>query len=170
MADTLVLNSDGQPISILPPSTINWKEAITYMYLDKVHVLEWYDDWVVRSENWETRVPAVIMLKEMLRRKRNPRFSRYNVYLRDLFTCQYCNTPEPQSKLTMDHVLPISKGGKTEWNNIVTACGPCNAKKGNNERIRPKILPYQPDYYELANKRKQMEFDIRHPSWAAFLR
>lgn len=168
--DTLVLNADGQPISLLPPSTVNWKEAVTYVWLDKVNVLEWYDDWVVKSSSWETRVPAVIMMKEMYRRKRNPRFSRYNVYLRDMFTCQYCSTHNPQSKLTLDHVLPLSKGGRTEWTNIVAACGPCNAKKGNDERIRPKILPHQPDYYELVNKRKQLDFDIKHPSWEAWLK
>jgi len=170
MADTLVLNADGQPISLLPPSTVNWKEAVTYVWLNKVNVLEWYDDWVVKSSSWETRVPAVIMMKEMYRRKRHPRFSRYNVYLRDLFTCQYCSTHNPQSNLTLDHVLPISKGGRTEWTNIVTACGPCNSKKGNNERIRPRILPHQPDYYELVNKRKKLEFDIKHPSWEAWLK
>ena len=87
--DTLVLNADGKPMSMLPPSTIQWKEAITYLWLDKVVVLEWYDDWVVSSASWETRVPAVIMLKTMLRNNRKPRFSRYNVKLRDLFTCQY---------------------------------------------------------------------------------
>ena len=169
MADTLVLNADGQPISLLPPSTIVWKEAITYLWLDKVHVLEWYDDWIVRSSSWETRVPAVIMLKEMYRRKRNPRFSRYNVYLRDMFTCQYCITQFPKSQLTIDHVLPLSKGGKTVWDNISTACMPCNGKKGNNENIRPKRMPYQPDYYELANNRKQLDFELKHPSWANWL-
>lgn len=170
MADTLVLNSDGQPISLLPPSTINWKEAITYIWLDKVHVLEWYDDWIVRSSSWETKVPAVIMLKQMYRRKRNPRFSRYNVYLRDMFTCQYCTTQFPQSQLTLDHVLPMSKGGKTTWDNIVTACYKCNNDKDSHTHIKPKNMPYQPDYYELANKRKQIDFDIRHPSWEAFLK
>lgn len=170
MADTLVLNADGQPISMLPPSTINWKEAITYLWLDKVNVLEWYDDWIVSSANWETRVPAVIMLKEMYRRKRNPRFSRYNLHLRDMFTCQYCLTQLPQSKLTLDHVQPISKGGKTTWTNIVSACNPCNSRKGNRTDIKPKSVPYQPDYYELANNRKQLDFEIRHPSWEVFLK
>ena len=170
MADCLVLNADGQPISLLPPSTIQWKEAITYLYLDKVNVLEWYDDWVVRSSTWETRVPAVIMLKDMMKRKKTPRFSKTNVFLRDLHHCQYCNTLFPKSVLTLDHVLPISHGGKTSWENIVTACSPCNAKKGNNKRIKPKVSPYQPDYYELVNKRKQLEFDIRHPSWEVWLK
>jgi len=169
MADVLVLNADGQPISVIPPSVIEWKEAITYLYLEKVHVLEWYDDWIVRSERWETRVPAVVMLKDQLRRKRQPRFSRYNIYLRDRFTCQYCSKQFKEKQLTFDHVLPISKGGKTSWDNIVTACHPCNSKKGN-KIIKPKTVPYRPDYYELANKRKQLDFEIRHPSWESFLK
>ena len=168
--DTLVLNADGQPVSMLPPSTIQWKEAITYMWLDKVHVLEWYDEWVVSSATWETRVPAVIMLKDMMRRKRKPRFSKYNLYLRDMFTCQYCNIQLPQSQLTLDHVLPQSYGGKTSWENIVAACSPCNHGKGNNKSIKPKREPYQPDYFELANNRKQLHFDIKHPSWETWLK
>jgi 5-methylcytosine-specific restriction endonuclease McrA len=169
MADTLVLNADGQPISLLPPSTIQWKEAITYLWLNKVNVLEWYDDWVVSSASWETRVPAVIMLKEMYRRRRHPRFSRYNLHLRDMFTCQYCSIKLPQSQLTLDHVMPISRGGKTNWENIVSACGPCNSRKGS-KLIKPKQLPYRPDYYDLANKRKQLEFEIKHPSWVNWLK
>lgn len=170
MADTLVLNADGLPISYLPLSAIQWREAITYLWLDKVHVLEWYDDWVVRSASWETRVPAVIMMKDMMRRRRMPRFSKYNVFLRDTFHCQYCLTQFPRSQLTLDHVLPLSKGGTTSWENIVTACSPCNAKKGNSLTPKPKINPYQPDYFELVSKRKQLDFDIRHPSWEAFLK
>ena len=169
MADTLVLNADGQPISLLPPSTIQWKEAITYLWLDKVHVLEWYDDWIVRSSSWETRVPAVIMLKDMYKRRRNPRFSKYNVHLRDMFVCQYCNSKFPQKQLTLDHVHPISLGGKTNWENIVSACNPCNSRKSNKTNIKPKRMPYRPTYYELANNRKLIEFDLRHPSWSTWL-
>ena len=75
MGQVLLLNADAQPVSYLPLSAIEWKEAITYLWLDKVIVLDWYDDWMVRSEHWETRVPAVIMLKEMQRRRAKPRFS-----------------------------------------------------------------------------------------------
>jgi len=170
MADTLVLNADGMPVSYLPLSTINWKESITYLWLDKVTVLEWYDDWIVRSSSWETRVPAVIMMKGMMRRRRTPRFSKTNIFLRDLHHCQYCETQFPKSILTLDHVLPISRGGRTEWTNIVTACSPCNSRKGNSLTPKPKRKPHQPDYFELVNKRKQLEFDIRHPSWEAWLR
>ena len=169
MAHTLLLNADAQPVSYLPLSAIEWKESITYLYLNKVNVLEWYDDWVVRSETWETRVPAVIMLKEMQRRRRRPRFSKTNLYIRDIYTCQYCNTPYSRNNLTLDHVIPISKGGKTNWENIVAACGPCNSRKGNRTDMKPRRTPYVPDYYDLVNKRKQLDMHIAHPSWEAYL-
>jgi 5-methylcytosine-specific restriction endonuclease McrA len=169
VSDVLVLNADAQPVSYLPLSAVQWKEAITYLWLDKCDVLEWYDDWVVRSSSWETRVPAVIMLKEFQRRRRTPRFSKTNLYLRDLYTCQYCDTPQPRRLLTLDHVVPLSKGGKTNWENIVAACGPCNTLKGNKTKMKPKRMPYQPDYWELVNKRKQLDIDVRHPSWSNYL-
>jgi len=140
MADTLVLNADGQPISYLPLSAIQWKEAITYIWLDKCNVLEWYDDWVVSSPSWETRVPAIIMLKEMMRRRRTPKFSKSNIYLRDLYTCQYCLNTFPRNA------------------------------KGNKLHPMPRTKPYQPDYYELVSKRKQMDFEVKHPSWEMFLK
>ena len=169
MADVLVLNADAQPVSYLPLSAVQWKEAITYMYLDKCDVLEWYDDWIVSSANWETRVPAVIMLKEFQRRRRTPRFSKTNLYLRDLYTCQYCNNQFSRNSLTLDHVKPISLGGKTNWENIVAACGPCNTAKGNKMRMKPIKQPYRPDYWELVSKRKQLEIDVRHPSWKSYI-
>ena len=169
MSDTLVLNADAQPVSYLPLSAIQWKEAITYMYLEKCEVLEWYDDWIVSSAKWETRVPAVIMLKDYMRRRRRPRFSKTNVYLRDLYTCQYCSNEFIRKDLTLDHVLPLSKGGKTNWSNIVAACMRCNTIKGNKTIMKPKVAPYEPTYYELVNKRKQLEFSLRHPSWQQYV-
>ena len=85
LSDVLVLSNDGQPLNYLPLSAIKWKEAITYLFLDKCTVLEWYDDWIVKSPSWETKVPAVIMLKERYRRGRKPRFSKTNLSLREFF-------------------------------------------------------------------------------------
>ena len=167
--DCLLLNSDGQPLSLLPLSAIKWKQAITYMWLDKVTVLEWYDDWIVRSERWETRVPAVIMLKQMMKRKSKPRFTKHNLYLRDLNTCQYCGEQFDRSQLTLDHVIPLSLGGDTAWENIVAACAPCNGRKGNSLGPTPIREPYRPDYWDLAAKRKQLDIQLRHPSWQEFL-
>lgn len=169
MADVLVLNADAQPVSYLPLSAIQWKEAITYMWLDKVEVLEWYDDWIVRSASWETKVPSVIMLKDFMRRRRRPRFSKTNLYIRDLYTCQYCDNEFSRNNLTLDHVRPLSLGGKTRWDNIVAACQRCNSEKGNKMKMKPKRPPYEPDYYELVNKRKQLDFSIRHESWKQYL-
>jgi len=169
VSDVLVLNADAQPVSYLPLSAVQWKEAITYMWLDKCDVLEWYDDWIVRSSSWETKVPAVIILKEFQRRRRLPRLSKTNLYLRDLYTCQYCSTQIPRNSLTIDHVIPISKGGRTTWTNCVAACNPCNSRKGNKTFMKPKQPPTQPTYYELVNKRKQLDFEIRHQSWKNYI-
>ena len=168
MTDVLVLNNDGQPVNYLPLSVIQWKEAVQYVWLDKCTVLEWYDDWIVRSPSWETRVPAVIMLKDRLRRGRKPRFSKTNLYIRDLYTCQYCYIELPRKELTLDHVIPISRGGKTSWENIVASCKTCNISKGNKIHY-PKTRPYQPDYWELVGKRKQLDMNVKHPAWNKYL-
>ena len=169
MADCLVLNADGAPVNYLPLSTIDWQEAIRYMVLDKARVLEWHDNWIVRSARWETPVPAIIMLKDYMKPKTGIRFSKSNVFLRDRYRCQYCGDTLEKRGCTLDHVLPISHGGKTTFENTVTACGPCNANKGNNSKIKPKMKPYKPDYYELVNKRKAMPFNLRHDTWADYL-
>jgi len=169
MADTLLLNADGLPVSLLPVSAIKWKQAINYLLLEKVHVLDWYDDWIVHSPSWETRVPAVIMLKKQMRRYSNPGYSKFNIMLRDMFTCQYCMEGFAKKDLTVDHVIPISKGGKSNFENVVAACKPCNHGKGDSLTPRPRTVPHRPDYWELVSKRRQLDFEIRHESWNNYL-
>lgn len=169
MSDTLVLNADGSPVSFLPLSTIPWEESIKYMVLDKATVLAWHDNWIVHSASWETPVPSVIILKEYMKAKSTVRFSRANIYLRDNGTCQYCYKAIGPREATLDHVLPTSLGGKTTWENCCTACGPCNANKGNNKKIVPKIAPKKPSYYDLVSKRKKMPFNVHHKEWLEFL-
>jgi 5-methylcytosine-specific restriction endonuclease McrA len=139
------------------------------MVLDKVSVLEWYDGWTVRSANWETTVPSVVMLHEYMKCKTSVRFSKQNVFLRDAWTCQYCFKPLTEKTATMDHVLPLSKGGKTNFVNIVAACPTCNSLKGNDHRITPKRKPYKPDYWELVNQRKKRPFAIKHHTWKPYI-
>ena len=165
----LLLNADAQPINFLPLSVVSWQEAIRYMVLDKVRVLSWYEDWTVRSESWETHVPAIIMLHEYQKPKTAVRVSRRNVYLRDQFRCQYCGTRVTEKTATLDHVTPISKGGKSTWTNLSTACKKCNWDKSDKTHIKPKHPPYKPEYYELANKRKEQGYVLSHPSWEDYI-
>ena len=166
---TLILNADASPVSMLPLSVISWEEAIKYLVTDKATVLEWYDDWIVHSQNWQTPVPAVMILKEYQKKKTAIRFSKQNVFLRDEYKCQYCSAEVNKKTATLDHVLPTSHGGKTEWENCCTACGDCNARKGNNKKIVPKVKPYKPNYFALVEKRKKLHWEVQHPSWTAYL-
>lgn len=169
MSHTLLLNADAQPLSLLPISTIDWQESIRYLVLDKVRVLAWYDNWIVRSARWETKVPAVIMLREYHKKRPYIRLAKRNVFLRDQWKCGYCGTHVDSKNATLDHVVPLSKGGKSSWDNLVTACKACNYLKADKVGIKPKIKLHRPDYYELAEKRRLMGFDIQHPSWADYL-
>jgi len=169
MSDTLLLNADGAPVSFLPLSVINWQDAIKYMVLDKASVLEWHENWIVRSANWETPVPSILILREYMKPKTSIRYSKGNVFLRDNYTCAYCSSKLEKRECTLDHVVPTSHGGRTTFENTVCACGPCNANKGNNKKIVPKFKPHKPEFYELVNKRKRMPFQVRHEAWRAYI-
>lgn len=122
---TLLLNSSFEPMKV-----VNWKKAIIMVTLGKVEVIEDYDR-VIRGVRMRLRLPAVIRLNRFIRRK-TPiiKFSRQNLYVRDKGRCQYCGASFDQKELTYDHVIPRSRGGQTEWTNIVTCCPSCNLKKG----------------------------------------
>jgi 5-methylcytosine-specific restriction endonuclease McrA len=137
--------------------------------LEKATVLDFYEDWIVHSANWETQVPAVMILREYEKRKTAIRYSKHNVFLRDGYTCQYCGDDVSKKTATLDHVLPVSHGGKTTFENTVCACATCNANKGNNKKIVPTHKPVKPTYFQLVDKRKKMQWDIQHPSWANYL-
>ena len=123
---TLVLDQGYQPHRI-----VSWQKAVCLLFTDKVDIVEEYED-VVRSVSLAIRMPAVIRLRKGARRRqRTIKFSRLNVCMRDGFVCQYCGEKSPMRDLTYDHVLPRSRGGRTTWENIVTACRQCNESKGD---------------------------------------
>ncbi len=168
MADCLLLNANYQPVSILPLSTISWQHAIKLMYLDNITVLETYEDWVVRSARLTIHVPCVAVTKDYFDIKKGAKFSRRNLFLRDMYQCQYCGDTFDVGDLTLDHYIPRSEGGKTTWENSLTACRDCNHKKGN-KYWKPLRLPYKPDYFHLVNKWKNTKIRVRHPSWLKYL-
>jgi len=169
MSDTLILNADGNPLSVVPLSAVTWQTAIRLAYQDKVRVVNEYEDWEVHSPSCTWKVPSVVMCTDYIKWSRQVKYNRTNILLRDLFTCQLCGAKPPASQLTMDHVVPRVHGGKTNWTNIVTACKTCNHNKGSNRKIKPKRLPTKPNYYELMSKRQRFPITIRDESWLVFL-
>jgi 5-methylcytosine-specific restriction endonuclease McrA len=114
-----------------PHQSISWQEAVTLVFLKKADVLEEYEA-TVSSPSMTIQLPAVLRLKkQVVRMKKDVKFSRVNVYQRDSYTCQYCCNKKPASQLNYDHVIPRSRGGKTVWENIVTSCVKCNLHKDN---------------------------------------
>jgi 5-methylcytosine-specific restriction endonuclease McrA len=136
--------------------------------MDRIKILEYYDDWEIHSPSTTMFVPALAITKDYHSFNKGVRFSRQNLYLRDLFQCQYCaETFEPHD-LNIDHVKPLSKGGTTNWENCVTSCVPCNSRKGNMFK-RPLREPFRPDYWTLTARRKQFHYDMKHPSWRDYI-
>lgn len=168
----LVLNADFRPLSYHPLSVWPWQDAVKAVVLDRVNVVSEYDA-VIRSPSWEMRLPSVIALKEYIHSARKPAFTRFNVFLRDGFSCQYCGNHFPTHDLTFDHVVPKSRGGRTTWNNVVTACARCNLLKGSRlpreAGMVPLVPPHQPTTYQLQQTGRAFPPNHLHKSWRDFL-
>jgi len=175
--DTLLLNADGQPMSLSPFSVIPAARALHMLYNGKVRVVKEYDDWVIKSQKLEIKVPSIVMMVKHVSWDKKVKYSRGNIYLRDDYTCQlqitkHCKENRGKAKvneLTLDHVVPASMGGKSNWKNICTACKDCNSTKGDNAKIVPKKMPHVPTYYEILAKKKTMPLQIREPEWAYYV-
>ena len=123
----LVLNADFRPLSYYPLSLWSWQDAIKAVFLERVNIVANYDR-SVHSPSFEMKLPSVVSLKTFVKPSTHPAFTRFNVFLRDRFACQYCGA---RDDLTFDHLIPRSRGGHTVWDNVVAACSPCNLRKGN---------------------------------------
>ena len=165
----LVLNADFQPLSYYPLSLWSWQQAIKAVFLDRVLVLSEYEK-EVHSPSMSFRLPSVIALKEYIAPPPRAAFTRFNLFLRDDFSCQYCGSRE---ELTFDHVIPRSRGGRTTWENVVAACSTCNLKKGNRlpeeAHMHPARHPYEPTPYELRDKGRGFPPNYLHESWMDYL-
>ncbi|WP_419797608.1 MAG: HNH endonuclease [Terasakiella sp.] len=168
----LVLNADFRPLSYYPLSLWPWEEAIRNVFTGRVQVVSEYDA-CVHSPSLEMKLPSVIALKEYAKPVSQVAFTRFNLFLRDMFSCQYCCVQLPAQDLTFDHVLPKCRGGRTHWENIVTACRPCNTRKGHlsikDAGMKLMIPPYRPSSFELQEHGRFFPPNHLHESWRDFL-
>ena len=147
MERVIVLNGDYTFLN-----TINWKRAVCLIVKGKSEVVK-YSDRVLRTVNGEfMKFPLVIRLIKIIRSiyKSHVPFTKKNVMVRDRHLCVYCKS---NKELTIDHVIPASREGKSSFENCVTACKPCNNKKGNRTPREAKMFlkrqPYAPTISEF---------------------
>jgi 5-methylcytosine-specific restriction endonuclease McrA len=125
--EVLLLNSSWQPMRV-----ISWRKAITLYYRGVVEIVENYTDSFLRTPSMNVPVPCVVRFIKYNRRSfKEARFTRRNVYLRDNGRCRYCSKEIGFQDITLDHVHPKSKGGGSDWDNVVISCHTCNQKKGS---------------------------------------
>lgn len=156
----IVLNGDYSYLN-----TINWKKAVCLMVKQKVEVLKYSDKCIVNYDrDKKIQIPLVIRLIKIVRMiyKNKVSYSKRNVFVRDKHRCMYCGKKHQQ--LTVDHVIPRSRGGKSSFDNCVAACRDCNLKKGNKTPTEAKMFlkrqPYTPTIYEFIKiKMKQYNVD-----------
>ena len=165
----LVLNADYTPLSYYPLSLWPWQTAVKAMFLERVDVIAHYER-EVRSATTRLRLPSVIALKQYVKPSAHPAFTRFNLFLRDKFQCQYCGSPKD---LTFDHVIPRSQGGRTTWENVATACSPCNLRKGGRTPreagIRLMQTPHRPTTWQLQDHGRSYPPNDLHESWLDWL-
>lgn len=144
----LVLNASFEPLSL-----VSIRRAVVLLMREKAELVE-ATQQIVRSASRIMPVPLVIRLVKYVRlpHRRVPP-TRSAVMLRDNYTCQYCGAVPGRNQLTVDHVLPRSRGGSHDWTNLVTACKQCNQKKGSHLPDEAQMVlrrkPYEPTYVSL---------------------
>lgn len=160
----LKLDSSFKPIEI-----ISWQEAVVLTWLKKAWAVEYTDKWV-HSARQAFQIPSVIALSRFVDEKCfTLPCTRHNILLRDSNQCQYCATLFQESNLTIDHVLPKSKGGRSTWDNVVAACKPCNQKKRDflveNSPVSLIRIPKKPTYRSIIKKR----IGVANLKWQEYL-
>lgn len=139
------------------------------LYLDKINVLHHYDNWAIHSQSLVIPVPSVAITTEYFDFKKQIRYSKANIYLRDLYQCQYCGDTFDQNQLTIDHVIPRAAGGKTAWDNCVAACKDCNETKADKMHMSPLRDPFRPDARGMMFAMRDKPLTVKHPSWIEYL-
>ncbi len=168
----LILNADYRPLRYFPLSLANWPDAVRAVFLGRVNTVAEYDR-EIHSVRYTMRLPSVIALKRYVSGDRRPAFTRFNLFLRDRFICQYCGARKAAADLTFDHVCPRSRGGRTTWENVVAACAACNFAKGNSllEEIGMRLVrePGVPTARSLQGGEPRFPPNYLHESWHDYL-
>ena len=164
-AIVLVLNASYEAINVC-----NLKRALKMLFKG-VACTEEVSDREICSPTTSMKIPLVIRLVNYVHIPHCVvKFSRKNVFIRDGYACQYCQKQFPQSMLTLDHVIPRSRGGTTVWENVVTACKKCNIKKGNRmpheARMFPQRSPKVPSIISYLHLSRNFPYD---ESWKKYL-
>ena len=168
----LVLNADFRPLSYYPLSLWSWQDAIKAVFLERVSIVENYNT-EVHSPSLTFKLPSVIALKNFVTPLRNTAFTRFNVFLRDNFSCQYCCHKFSANELTFDHIVPKCLKGKTTWTNVVSACTSCNLKKGRRLLKQTEMvlvrMPFRPTALQLQKNGRNFPPNYLHESWRDYL-
>ena len=169
---SLVLNADFQPLSYFPLSLCSWQNSIKAVFLNRVMIIESYEK-EVHSPTQTYKLPSVVALKAFVTPQRRSAFTRFNVFLRDNFTCQYCMVSFSANNLTFDHIIPKYLNGKTIWTNVVSACTYCNLKKGRKLLHQTNMTlskkPFKPSALQLQKNGKNFPPNYLHRSWRDYL-
>ena len=165
----LVLNADYTPLSYYPLSLWSWQDAVKACFLERVDVVACYER-EIHAPSFAMRLPSVVALRSYVKPTANPAFTRFNLFLRDRFSCQYCGDTH---ELTFDHVVPRSQGGRTTWANVTTACAPCNLKKGGRTPTQAHMHlhqpPFRPTAHHLHENGRAFPPHHCHESWRDYL-
>lgn len=156
---TLKLDISYRPIEI-----VDAVEALVLCLVGKAQAIENYKN-EIKSVSDSFKLPAVIVLKRFVKyRFKIVSAHRREIINRDNNQCQYCSIELPNDKLTLDHIIPKSKGGKNTWDNLVAACKKCNQKKGNRtpEEANMKLVcrPIKPKYNILRSVGKNQVSEL----------
>ena len=140
------------------------------VFLDRVNIVSEYERFV-RSPSFEMRLPSVVSLKTYVKPALYPAFTRFNVFLRDRFMCQYCGD---KNDLTFDHLIPRSRGGQTRWDNVVDRLRAVQSEEGRHDAassagMLPAQMPYRPTVFELHRNGRLFPPNYLHESWLDYL-
>lgn len=159
----LVLNADLRPLRFNPLSTVCWQDAVKAVFEDTHQVLAEYDR-TVRSPSMEMKLPSVLMVRNYVKPRAMNKpapFVRLSVFLAYRFRCLFCGHQFKTTELTFEHLIPVSRGGGTDWDNVVPACVPCNTRKGNRtpKEAGMKLVrdPYHPTRGQLEHLSEKLK-------------